>query len=280
MKRKLLQITGLMLSLAVFFVACNKEKDTTQNNATKKLVFSSYQHYGDLHNDFLTNALNNFNEDPAIKATQAKIDYIDRFQQNYVPLTALSTSERADLSSALFDYRHLILYPDLYQEAFVQNAAGVSLASQIDDLLNYGLIDAFEHGVLKNLLVKIQGNLDGNITNDQLENFVNNAVKDWEAMGYTQSSTTGRLLPVILSISVSSIDWWKNHPGADRYKTAALPAWAAADVAGGLVSGVSTIIVQYTVTGDVHWGVVGGSVVAGAVVGSTGLVGRIAKWFS
>ncbi len=279
MKRYVFQVAAL-LAAVLFVVSCSKEIKNSNEDSGKKLSFSAYKQYGDLHNAFLSNALDHFSEDISLNLKQDKIDYVARFQQGYVPSTGLSANDQNQLSAELYEYRDLVVYPDLYNEAFVSRGSGVTLSSEIDDLLANGVIDAFEHGKLKTLLSMARGNLDGTVSNTQLEDFVQRALKDWENSNYTQNSATGQLLPIVLSISLSSIDWWKTHPSADKYKTAALPAWAAADVAGGIVGAVSSGIVQYTITGDVNWKVVGGSAVAGAVVGSTGLVGRIAKWFS
>lgn len=87
----------------------------------------------------------------------------------------------------------------------------------------------------------------------------------------------------ILAISIASIEWWEENPDAfaDNTKsTKALPVWAAADVVGGVLGAGMSAAAQYGVNGDVNWEIVGYSALGGAVAGSTGIVGKAAKWIS
>ena len=86
-----------------------------------------------------------------------------------------------------------------------------------------------------------------------------------------------------LAISISSLQWWEDHALTGVSENAngrvmALPAWAALDIGGALVSGAIAASGQYTLTGEVNWEVVGWSATGGAVSSSTGVVGKIGKW--
>jgi hypothetical protein len=60
----------------------------------------------------------------------------------------------------------------------------------------------------------------------------------------------------------------------------ALPAWAAADIGGAIVSGAIAASGQYTLTGEVNWEVVGWSAVGGGISTSTGAAGKVASFIS
>lgn len=60
----------------------------------------------------------------------------------------------------------------------------------------------------------------------------------------------------------------------------ALPVCAASDIAGAAVGATQSAIISYTTTGEVNWESVGLSAVGGAIVGSTGIIGKAGKWIS
>ncbi len=68
--------------------------------------------------------------------------------------------------------------------------------------------------------------------------------------------------------------------GIDQKSTKALQVWVGADIAGAAVGATQSAIISYTTTGEVNWESVGLSAVGGAIVGSTGIIGKAGKWIS
>lgn len=94
---------------------------------------------------------------------------------------------------------------------------------------------------------------------------------------------------LILAIAEESYYWWTENPEAafdDPTKLnseniqAVLPGLIATDAAGAIVGGAIAAGGQLIFSDDFNWGVVGYGAVAGAIVGSTGAVGRLAGWLS
>tara|TARA_R110002073_G_scaffold212799_1_gene373102 strand:- start:452 stop:925 length:474 start_codon:yes stop_codon:yes gene_type:complete len=89
---------------------------------------------------------------------------------------------------------------------------------------------------------------------------------------------------VVLAIAEESYDWWSKNPDAiiptdGKSKAVLLPTIVAQDVAGAIVGAGITAGYQL-MQDEFDWGAVGWAAGGGAIVASTGLVGRIAKWFT
>lgn len=96
---------------------------------------------------------------------------------------------------------------------------------------------------------------------------------------------------IILAIAEESHSWWNDNPGVawgnpklnfpeGVTSQAILPGPIATDVAGAIIGGAVTLGGQVIFNDDVNWAIVGYGAVTGAVVGSTGAVGRLAGWLA
>lgn len=103
-------------------------------------------------------------------------------------------------------------------------------------------------------------------------------------MGYLADDGSGYVSGYAIAISIASMEWWEENPDAammDLKGTSVLvPAWAVADVVGAIWGATSGAIGSYLMNGEVKWGAVGFGALSGAVAGSTGVVGKVAKWIS
>jgi hypothetical protein len=132
---------------------------------------------------------------------------------------------------------------------------------------------------------KVKLSYEGVISDFELKSFTLQLKDEWLAMGYTVDSENGRIMAYTLAISLASLEWWEENPdglkSSRSLKSAlALPAWAAADIGGAIVSGAIAASGQYTLTGEVNWEVVGWSALGGGVSTSTGAAGKVGKWIS
>ena len=116
---------------------------------------------------------------------------------------------------------------------------------------------------------------------------VENLITDFNSFGY-ENNGEGEMVATFLAISISSLEWWEENPDAlgifssrnNASKSQLIAPWLAADLVGGLVSGVTAAAGQAIVNGEVSLGTVGWSALAGAVSSSTGAVGRIVSWLT
>jgi hypothetical protein len=95
-----------------------------------------------------------------------------------------------------------------------------------------------------------------------------------------KNSEYGEMLAISLSISQASLTWWTENPDALQIETKAIPAFVGADIAGALISSASTLTYQIIDSGEVNWKGIGWSAASGAIVGSTGVVGKIGNWIT
>lgn len=87
----------------------------------------------------------------------------------------------------------------------------------------------------------------------------------------------GALGGVVLSVSKSSLEYWKEEQPA---QTKAVQAFVGADIAGAVMGAANGAIGSYVVSGSVNWGSVGWGAATGAIIGSTGVVGKLGKWIN
>ena len=151
------------------------------------------------------------------------------------------------------------------------------LISDILFLKNNQLIDAFEYSFLINFLPELE-----NINSfEDLMFKTNYYINQWENQGYLEGTKSGDISGVILAITKRSTEWWLENEDQVGLQTnqKAVP-WLALDAAGAIVSGVLAGVAEYQLTGECcsdTWGV---AVVGGAVVASTGLVGKVGRFIA
>lgn len=94
------------------------------------------------------------------------------------------------------------------------------------------------------------------------------------------------MVGTILAISMASLEWWGQNSDAlddlasknNAANRALIAPWVAADLVGATWGGATGAIASYAGTGEVNWTAVGVGALSGAVSGSTGAIGKIAKW--
>lgn len=146
-------------------------------------------------------------------------------------------------------------------------------------------------------------NAAGTLSNNEFEMKVNNLIALWEIkyaeVDFSQLEITtvddnltlmespsidfkdapkGALGGVVLNVSKSSLDYWEDEQLLAPTK--ALPVFVGADIAGAIIGACVGGVGSYVTAGDFNWKSVAWSAASSAIVGSTGIVGKVGKWIS
>lgn len=287
-----LLISSVIVVAAI--ISCNKSYDNAKPKA-EKLRFESFEKYGKIHNDFLTNVKDNFNPDKNINTLKDGINYIDNFQQKFLKSLDISDNDKSLLSKSLTDNKELVVYEKTYNKLFPSGKSlknsdsedtSLALFDIIEKVKDQGVIDDFEYKSLSELGMKVKQSYEGLISDPELKSFVIQLKEEWISKGYTVESENGRVVAYVLAISLASLEWWENNQegglksSSILKRTKALPAWAAADIGGAIVGGAWRALSSYQRSGKVDWGGVGRSALGGGIATSTGAAGKVGKWIS
>lgn len=278
----------LLTGLILLPVACNEVSSSTQPEP-KLLDFNQFEVYGEVHNQFLTNVKENFIADNEITEMENALNYLNDFQQNYLFEADLKGLDKHRLSEALNNSKELSVHEKAYEKMFIRSKSDSEFNEEpsLYDLLTIakeqGVVDTFEYTSLTQLSDKVKGSYEGSVSGAELKSFVVSLKEEWEEQEYTTESENGILMAYALSISLASIEWWEENTDAGLTETTsgkvmALPAWAAMDIGGAIVSGAIAVSGQAILADDISWDVVGYAALGGAVATSTGAAGKVAKW--
>ena len=234
---------GIIVILATIILVSCKKTETTLSNYEKgypKTANVSIQ--GQLHNSFLTHFKNEFEINPSIKSVEQGIDYICQFYADSTGMYFKATK-----------HAHTI-----------------------------GIIDDFEYKKLDYIGQIVKENYHGIISNEDLKEIIISINNDMKEYYGSKNSNNGQALAYTISISLYSIEWWEENPDAfgDDNSLKVLPAWVGADIAGAAYGAIVAGTGSYITTGFVNWGAVGISAGAGAISGSTGIIGKAGKWLT
>lgn len=149
--------------------------------------------------------------------------------------------------------------------------------------LSKKLIDEFEYIALNTLADMMRGNYEGTVSDEQIFEYATELKNQWEQKNYIKDGTHGKVLAYTLSITLASLEWWRENPDAsyklDSIGNKVLVApWVAADVGGAIWGGATGAIASYVGTGEVNGWAVGIGALSGAVSTSTGAAGKLGKW--
>ena len=155
MKKSVLKLVGMgvfgsiFIFNILFFVACSD-----QEVRTEPLGFESFEVLGQIHNDFLSKVENDFEPDQKIVALDEGLDYIIKFQLDYLRNTELTEEEQVSFASSLEKHKSLLVYEEGYNRFFSnendngRNNSGediYDLQTAIDEAFGNQLIDEFEY---------------------------------------------------------------------------------------------------------------------------------------
>lgn len=192
------------------------------------------------------------------------------------------------MKTGLDNYKELVQTETLTSRAFHQISNGritsdeVDIFQTIEALKSNGLISNFGYKLLISYSNDIKANYESILSDSELKSKTIQYISDFENHGYSVDSGEGEMIGNILAISIASIEWWEENPDAFEFDNengrVMIAPWAAADIVGAAWGGTTGAIGSYAGTGEVNWTAVGVGALSGAIAGSTGAVGKIAKW--
>lgn len=285
------QVFLLMLAVLILF-GCKKQSNqsiipndsqtiSAQGFRGTAVLYTDFEQEGQLHNDYLTHFNTNFVE-MHVTNLSAGVDYVKDIAQTYNNSLNISAEEKAFNNQVLEDSKHFVV-----SETFMADYVGNNgfVYEKVNDLYQAGEIDLFEK---ESLVATAQKSYDNHIeilSTSDLKAFIIGIKQEWESKGYLEDDKHGKILPLILSISLHSFHWWENNPDAYEALSRAIPAVVANDIAGAVV-GATYQASKEVVNDDVSGGEtiegagerIAMGAVHGAVLASSGAVTKAAKW--
>lgn len=242
----------LVLVMAVIFpIACNDV--TNVNDTTDKL---SLEEVKLAHRAVMEQAKNNFTPNESLTSLDAKIDYVSSFTQSSISKMDLSDYKIKSLNSAIEEYKNMVVrfeYTSLSRQKIVSTDPVEIQQIVIDDLESSGLFSSSEINLVRRISRSFGLAEEGDIPPTSIGDSISVYKAFYKGLKPT-SDESKYTVGVVLAIAEESYDWWSKNPDAiiptdGKSKAALLPTIVAQDV-------------------------------AGAIIASTGVVGRIAKWFT
>mgnify|MGYP001400306816 CR=1 FL=1 len=269
------------------FLSCDQRQ--IEEHPENLLKFEYFEEIASLHNEFLTNVKNNLILENNIDCKEAKIDFITAFQNDFLKTCHMSYSEKELISKDMEQFKNLVDIENTMRLVGVahgetKNEDTVSVFTLIETAEVENILDTFELRMLTKISELAKMGFEGTITDYQFMRALQKMKNDWIAMGYLVEENCGYVSGCAIAISIASMEWWELNPDAGMLETKGsyvlIPAWAVADAVGAIWGATSGAIGSYVINGEVRWGSVGFGALSGAVAGSTGVVGKVAKWIS
>lgn len=239
-----------------------------------------------IHRAAMERALNEFQPDQSIQEVTSKIDFVSDFNKSSLKKFKISEEIEDQLNVAMEENKNLILnfeYVSPYTKLkIVTNDPHEIQKIAISDMTKMNLFSEQEIKLMTKITESFESTANFEISHEELVNRLVQYENEYKTLEYKSDNSyfsTG----LTLAIAKESFDWWSKNPTAfesNDGKNKLLPNVVAQDLAGAIVG--SAVAAGYQLIqndDDFDWAAVGYGAVAGAVVGSTGVVGKIAKWF-
>ena len=280
----------VLLCLTALFLHCEKEDVNSSKLQLRKA--SSTCSYGDIHNDFMDMANAEFEIDTTVTSkTQAIRQLTDFYVNRTSSYTKLSSDDRNILAESIENNNDLFDAQTSINVIFDRNLVNnpwrgrSTLTVLIDDLNANAVISSNETAQIRATVTLVRDAIQGRVNLNDFEQKLTQLSADNVGKNYD-------FLNPALCVGESSLSWWRNtspdlfldqqviSPSNPQYQTNALPDVVGVDIAGAIVGAAVSASIQYGVTRNVNWKIVGLTAVAGAITSSTGVIGKLGKWIS
>lgn len=271
----------------LIIIACNNVINESETSTKNSLKIQKYDKIASLHTKSLQNAKDKFVYDSQSDYNNNdKIDVINQFNLNYlndeIKLENFSVYEQASHKYKSF-INHLEFDKKL-NHLRLNREKSVNPPTFIDSLLLLNIINEEAYEIIDELLDLTLKNHGYEIDNVEYSNKINHLYDEFNANASNYNNVEKDILGTSLYLAKSSVDWWIENPGAIakinyRGKKKAAPVLAM-DAAGAMWGAASGAIGSYLASGEVSGVAVGSGAVMGAIGASTGVIGKIASWFS
>ena len=278
----------LLFCIALFSSCDNENIEINKQSNEKTLNVNDFEYLGETHNSFLSNVYYNLEVNEKLENTTSKIEHINEFNIEYVDKTNLSSNEKNELKKSLVENKFLTKESYLVEKIKISRTSeeDLNIEESINLLHKSKLISNEAYDILIDFSAKLQDNYEGTLSNEDLKFSIKELTNNFNASNFSQNSD-GVLVGSVLAISISSIEWWEGNVNAldgltarnqKSPKLTSIAPWLAADLVGALWGGATGAIASYVGTGEINWTATGVGALSGAVSGSTGAIGKIAKW--
>lgn len=287
MNKNNLLLSALAVILAVF-ISCNK-KDTSNlvvDEPATTIKVDNYAYLGDWHNGFLFNAKKKTeNIDGMNPSKEEAMDILLKINIDYAQGTMPNGMEFSRIEKSFKEFSHFSNEKYLAERTFLPKELrstsvddGLSLFEMISLLKKEGFLSSFSESLLLDLTNNLKLNYEKNLSDHEMKEIILDLSRKFDSHGFPYGSEEGEMIGSILAISKASVECWEKNPDlmpSDRK----IAPWVASDIAGAAVGAISGAVGSYLLNNRrITAGGVGYGALSGAVVGSTGAVGRISKF--
>lgn len=284
-KTKMLYGLLVLAMTIVLPIACNDVTNDVSNinDTTDKL---SLEEVMIVHRVAMEQAKNNFVSDESVTGLNEKIDYISAFNQSSISKMDLSDHKIQSLNSAIEDYKNMVVsfeYTSLSRQKIVSTNPVEIQQIVINDLESTGLFSNSEINLIRRISNSFALAEKGDIPPISIADSIS-VYKDFYENINASSEESKYTVGVVLAVAEESYTWWSANPDGiinidGKPKAVMVANFVAQDAAGAIVG--AGIAASYQLfQDDFDWGAVGWAAAGGAIVASTGVVGKIASWFT
>lgn len=299
--KKLSKINYLLIVLVTnffFFSSCTPSESVALEEKNNAKV-SDYSYLGELHNGMLENANHNFASDSTSlgETIDEKISNVVNFNIDYILKAETNNIDKEYVISKLWYCRNMlnlekrmsinslsaltrsatIITDDEIAELQNDSVLSIKFINHISSYIDYAfksnIINDDSFQILNKLISLIQQSNEGLISDSNFEKEILSIIADVDNKGYNSDSPTIKCVGPILAITISSLDWWKNHPEAISVENK-VPQVVAIDAAGA----VEGVVGYCLTTNDTTWKGAGMSALAGAALSSVSMGSRVLKY--
>lgn len=293
MKKVYLAFAAILAVSSLVLSGCSKDSTTEPSNTMK---VTDYDYLGKMHNDFMSNALNNLSITVTGKNKEEVLSEITAFnkefaQKSYSGVLPDNISCFNDFEELLDNsaFSHYIIKKqtkssDSDIEDYFSNETGdledmPSLYAMIDYLHSCGTLQNQSYNMLYEIANTLTLSIEGQISDANFCKKIDELIDEFDNQGYGNDDIDGSMVASVLSITSSSVEWWQNNPDASLAENK-LPQVVAMDAAG-VITGVvidgirQGICLAAGMQEGWDWASTGWSALGGAVDGSLGVSSKI-----
>lgn len=280
----------LCFLILLILASCSQEEVFTNGDAHIGKKTNSISGVGEMHNNFMDYIANDFVINSNIETKDDAFNYVTTFFKEKTDLYSkivYGTKEniKEGFEENIYLLESLELHSIIKNEKLIDNPirkSETNLEILLNDLKNENIISIDEYSKLKDFQVVLSEVFVGNLNIQELKNHTRNL-----KMNYNSDEI---IINNMIEIMDFSSEWWTtNNPSGyfplvgviepnDSNYSDYTPMWIANDVAGALIGGVGSAGIQYVLNGEVDWAMVGAVTLTGAIIGSTGAVGKLGGW--
>ncbi|MDR1554151.1 MAG: hypothetical protein LBS69_11955 [Prevotellaceae bacterium] len=294
MKTKIFLAIALPIAAIIAIMACTKDaNETNVVDNENVLTVETYSYLGKLHNEGLTNVKNNFNIPEGNFSLSEKIDYIKNFNMEFLKSANINEfATQKDVEFYMDRYKNFADKRQLYTKCFtpvmkVQSSVNsetaenddIDIYAALDIAFQKDSIDEFEYKSMKKILDYAKASFDTLAPNpsQSFVSLLDEIGKEFNNKKYPADSKYGHSVGAVLAIGNASNEWWTSNSdmidvGNSDDEIMQLQIAPAMDAIGA-IAGMATSLIAGGDFGDV---MIGGF--CGALLESTGILGRIGRW--